>query len=63
MYHRGERVVDTKVRAPAVVAHVERVPRTRDLFGDRVPACRRYVLVFDDGRWANDRTDADLTPA
>lgn len=63
MFRRGERVVDTKVRAPAVVAAVERVPQTRDLFGERIPACRRYIVVFDDGRWQNNRTDADLVPA
>jgi hypothetical protein len=63
MYRRGERVIDAKVRAPAIVAAVERVPATHDLFGRRIPACRRYVVVFDDGRWSNDRTDADLIPA
>jgi hypothetical protein len=56
----GAVVVDRRLREQAVVRGVTHVPPARDLFGRRIPAHRRYVLVYPDGRVAVDRTDADL---
>ncbi len=41
---------------PVKVAHVERVPAHRDLFGSRVRPSWRAVVVYEDGRW-NDHVD------
>jgi hypothetical protein len=59
----GAEVVDRRVRERAVVRCVTLVPPQHDLFGRVIPAHTRYVVVFDDGRWANDRTERDLKPA
>lgn len=36
------------------------VPESRDLFGNPISAHERLVVVFPDGRWANDRRPEDL---
>lgn len=63
MLREGTTVIDRPTHAVGRIQHVERVPRTRDLFGHPIPAHRRYVVEFHDGRWANDRRAEDLAPA
>lgn len=62
MYRVGEMVIDRPTKGVARIQHVARVPKRHDIFGDPLPGHRRYTLVFDDGRWANDRTASDLEP-
>lgn len=67
MYNVGQLVFDRKVRQRAVIAHVEDVPETADLFGDRVPGYRRCTLAYlhgdlRTGQWHNDRRIEDLEP-
>ncbi len=47
---------------PVKVAHVERVPAHRDLFGGRRRAHYRAIVVWPDGRWANDVLVTELEP-
>jgi hypothetical protein len=56
----GTEVIDRRCGQRAIVRGVVQVPRTRDLFGRLIPAHRRYVLAYDDGRWADSRYDDDL---
>lgn len=58
----GAAVLDRPTREVGRVAHVEYVPRRLDLFGQPLKAHRRYVVVFRDGRWCNDRRRDDLAP-
>lgn len=60
MFGVGAAVFDRRCREVATVCHVLDVPPGRDLFGRRVGPERRYILVFPDGRWANDRTSDDI---
>ncbi len=62
MLRKGSTVRDRPTRAIGWVRHVTRIPPGCDLFGDPLPAHRRYIVEFEDGRWANNRTTADLEP-
>jgi hypothetical protein len=59
----GSVVLDRRHGEPVEVRHVEFVPEMIDLFGQVVPAHKRYAIVFADGRWANDRMEDDLADA
>jgi hypothetical protein len=58
----GAVVLDRPTNSVATVVHVTRVPRTLDLFGKPLPRHDRFVLRFEDSRWADDRIAADLLP-
>jgi hypothetical protein len=51
-YEPGAVILDRPTRSAATIRHVERVPDCRDLFGQSLPEHRRYVVAFDDGRYA-----------
>lgn len=56
----GAAVVDCRTHDRATVVSRARVPEMRDLLGDVIAEHSRYVVIFDDGTYAEDRTDADL---
>ena len=60
MFGIGAPVLDRRANAPARVTSVLDVPESLDLFGLPVKPHQRFTLAYDDGRWANDRTEADL---
>lgn len=57
---RGMEVVDLRTRERCVIRSVEHVTGAFDLFGNPVPAHKRYIVEFPDGRWQNDRVEGDL---
>ena len=58
----GIEAIDRRHGERVIIRAAERVPETTDLFGRPVPAHERLVVVFADGRWANDRRAEDLLP-
>lgn len=51
-YTRGSVILDRPTRTVAIIRHVTRVPQMGDLFGQALPSHRRYVIAYDDGRYA-----------
>lgn len=52
MFRPGAVILDRPTRAVATIRHVERVPGCCDLFGFPISPHRRYILAFEDGRYA-----------
>ncbi len=44
------------------IAHIERVPRHRNLLGEVVPASFRATVVFETGQWSNNVSVHELAP-
>lgn len=54
--------IDRRHGERVIIRCAEWVPEQRDLLGRPIPAHERLVVVFPDGRWANDRRAEDLLP-
>lgn len=53
--------VDARLRGERVsVHHVERVPATRDIFGQRIRPHYRACVIWPNGQWSNDVPLHDL---